>query len=147
VANVSFVNYSINNYKVEGSYSITNNGGNSITTQVSNGKITWPDGATWYSFSGTKTLTQTAGAGTIIIADDEFTITGSNTLAASGGTSISATVKTPLLKKISCKYIVSGTVEIRYNLTTGLLNYGSGNCDNQATITVGNQTNPVILPR
>jgi hypothetical protein len=148
VISVSFTDYSANGYKVEGTYSITNNGGTNslnITTKVVGGKITYPDGS-WYAYSSTKTLLQTAGMSTSTPADDVFSITGSNTCSSSAGKSITATIKTALVKNTTCKNIVSGTIDIVYNNIKGVFDYGSGACDNLATLTIGNSVQNITLP-
>jgi hypothetical protein len=148
VISVTFESYSANGYTIAGTYSITNNGGGdglNVSTQVTGGKITYPDGK-YYNYSGAKTLVQAAGVATPDVTDDEFTITGNNTLSSSDGNAVTATIKTALLKKNSCRNIVSGTIEIVYNSIKGLMDYGTGACDNTATITVGNKTEIITLP-
>ena len=148
VISVSFSGYSANGYMVEGTYSITNNStGNSlnITTKVTGGKITYPDGS-YYAYTGTKTMLQTAGMSTTSPSDDSFTITGNNTCSSSAGNTIAATITTPLVKNAACRNIVSGTIGVAYNNIKGVFDYGSGTCDNQATLTIGNTVQPITLP-
>jgi len=148
---VTFSNYYVNNYHVEGTYSITTNSGNgngiNYTTAVSGGKITWPDASTWYSYSGTHTLAQTGGIGTATISDDVFSWTGGFTSSSSAGKSLTVSITSPLVKSMSCKNIVSGVQAFTYNVISGSVNYGDGTCDNQATLTVGNKTQQITLPR
>ena len=145
---VTFEGYSVNGFAIAGIYSITNNStgnGLNVSTQVTGGKITYPDG-TYYNYGGTKTIVQSAGIVTPAITDDEFTITGSNTLSSSDGKAVTGTIKTPLLKKNSCRNMVSGSIDIVYNGIKALLDYGTGDCDNTATITVANKTETITLP-
>ena len=148
---VSFSNYYVNNYHVEGAYSITTNSGNgngiNYTTAVSGGKITWPDGNTWYNYSGTHTLAQTSGIGTATFMDDVYSWTGGFTTSSSAGKSLTVSITSPLIKSMSCKNIISGVQAFTYNVISGSINYGDGTCDNQATLTVGNKTQPITLPR
>ena len=148
---VSFDNYSVNGYTLEGTYSITNNSGNgnglNITTQVTAGKVTYPDGTTWYSYSGTHTMAQTAGTGTLTFADDIYSITGNYTAGSSAGKNLAVTITTPLVKNAGCRNIVSGIETFTYNNIPGTLNFGDGACDNQATLIVGVKTQTVTLPR
>jgi hypothetical protein len=148
---VSFSNYYVNNYHVEGTYSITTNSGNgngiNYTTAVSGGKITWPDGNTWYNYSGTHTLAQTSGIGTATFTDDVYSWTGGFTTSSSAGKSLTVSITSPLTKSMSCKNIISGVQAFTYNVISGSINYGDGTCDNQATLTVGNKTQPITLPR
>ena len=148
VISVTFESYNVNGYILAGTYSITNNGGGNglnISTLVTGGKLTYPDGK-YYNYTGTKTLVHTGGTTTPTVADDEYSITGGNTLSSSDGNTLTATTKTVLLKKNSCRNIVSGTIEIVYNSIKGLLDYGTGTCDNTATITVDSNTQAITLP-
>jgi hypothetical protein len=148
---VSFENYYVNNYKVEGSFSISNNSGGgaglNFSTQVSNGKITYPDGSTWYSYSGTHAVEQTAGMGTITFTDDNFSMTGGSTTASSAGNSLSVSTTAALVKQAGCKNIVSGIQSFTYNAVSGTLNYGDGTCDNLAVLQVGPTSQTITLPR
>lgn len=149
VMTVNFTDYYVNNYKVEGTFTITNSStanGLVFTTQTTNGKVTFPTGA-WFSHSGTRTFTQTAGSGTPTFADDTYAITGNFSNANSEGKSVSGTIITALVKTFSCKNIVSGVTQFNYNGIKGTLDFGSGTCDNAATITVGLKTYPITLPR
>jgi hypothetical protein len=148
----SFNNYRVNGFKLEGTYSIKNNSspqnGISFTTSVVNGKLTYPDGTTWYSYSGTRTFTQTAGFGSPNLSDYVFSIAGSHSCAASDGRTLTDSITTPLTKAFSCKYISAGIVGFTYNnLIKGTFDYGNGNCDSLATITVGTLSRVVSLPR
>jgi hypothetical protein len=146
---VGFENYFVNGFKLEGTFSITNNSGNNgpgFTTQTTNGKLTYPDGS-YYTRSGTHTLTQTAGAGSATFNDDVFSLTGSGTTTSSAGNNLTVSITTPLVKKVECKNIVSGVQTFTYNSISGSLNYGEGACDNQATLTIGSYSQQVTLPR
>jgi len=147
---ISFENYSVNDYKLEGSFSITNNSDNaglSFTTQTTNGKLTYPGGATFYTHSGTHTLTQTGGAGTVTFLDDSFSFTGNGTTSSSAGNSLSTSIITPLVKNATCMNIVSGVEQFTYNNISGTLNFGDGSCDNLALLTIGSYQQTVLLPR
>jgi hypothetical protein len=146
---VSFDNYSVNGFKVEGNYMITNNGGTGLnfTRQVSNGKLTYPDGTTWYKYTGTHTLAQTGGAATVTFADDNFSVTGNGITTSSAGNSLTVNITTPLLKAGTCRNISSGIEQFTYNTISGSLNFGDGTCDNQALLTVGLLSQTITLPR
>lgn len=146
---VTFDNYFVNNYKLEGAYTITNNGGTGLnfTTQLTNGKLTYPDGTTWYTHSGTHTLNQTAGAGTLTFADDVYAVSGNGTTMSSAGNTLTVNITSPLVKKGDCRNISSGVETFTYNNLSGTLNFGDGTCDNLATLTVGIFSQVIILPR
>ena len=148
----TFDGYSVNGYQLAGTYSITNNStGNGISfiTSVSAGQITFPD-ASFYSFSGTRTVTQTAGVGTLSLLDDVYSITGHHNFSSSAGKSLVDSVTSPLIWKLTCAHIVSGTVGFTYSYNSvtlnGTLDYGSGDCDATATVKVGATTKVVTLP-
>ena len=147
---ISFDNYSVNDFKLEGEFSITNNSGNnglSFTTQTTNGKLTYPGGTLFYTHSGNHTLTQTAGAGTPSFLDDSFSLTGSGTTTSSLGNSLTVNITTALVKKATCANVVSGVEQFTYNNINGALDFGDGSCDNQALLTIGSYHQTVTLPR
>jgi len=147
---ISFDNYSVNDFKLEGEFSITNNSGNnglSFTTQTTNGKLTYPGGTLFYTHSGNHTLTQTAGAGTPSFLDDSFSLTGSGTTTSSLGNSLTVNITTALVKKATCTNVVSGVEQFTYNNINGTLDFGDGSCDNQALLTIGSYHQTVTLPR
>ena len=148
----SFTNYSVNSYQLAGTYSITNNSsgdGISFTTTVTGGQVTTPDGAS-YSYAGTRTITQTAGAGTLSVLDNVYSITGSHTYSSSAGKSVVDSVTTPLVWKTTCPHIVSGIIGFTYTdngvSLKGTFDYGDGDCDATATVIVGHTTKTVTLP-
>ena len=149
VVTVSFDNYYVNGYKLEGSYSITNNGSSdanlNITTRLVNGKITYPDGK-WYSRSSTINWQQVAGANTATILDDEFNVTGEAVIKSSANNELITSSKTPLLRKVTCGNFVSGQLNVAYNGIAGLLDFGSGACDKNATLSLGSRSYEVTLP-
>ncbi len=147
---ITFDNYSVNDFKLEGEFSITNNSGNtglSFTTQTTNGKLTYPGGTLYYTHSGNHTLTQTAGAGTPSFLDDSFSLTGSGTTTSSLGNSLTVNITTPLVKKATCANVVSGVEQFTYNNINGTLDFGDGSCDNIALLTIGSYHQTVTLPK
>lgn len=140
VLTVNFENYYVNEFKLEGTFSITNNTTNnalSFTTQTTNGKLTYPGGLLYYTHTGSHTYTQTAGTSTPSFLDDNWSVTGSGTTKSSLNESLTITIKTPLVKTISCGAVVSGIEEFQYNSVSGNLNFGEGVCDRKATLTIG----------
>ncbi|TAH00505.1 MAG: hypothetical protein EAZ17_06295 [Sphingobacteriales bacterium] len=149
VVNVSFDNYSVNGYKLEGSYSITNNGSSdanlNITTRLVNGKITYPDGK-WYTRSSTINWQQVAGSVTASVLDDEFNVTGEAVIKSSANNELITSSKTPLLRKVTCGNFVSGQLNVNYNGIAGVLDFGGGTCDKNATLSLGTRNYEVTLP-
>jgi hypothetical protein len=149
VVNVSFDNYFVNGYKLEGSYSITNNGSTdanlNITTRLVNGKITYPDGK-WYTRTSTINWQQVAGSATASVLDDEFNVTGEAVIKSSANNELITSSKTPLLRKVTCGNFVSGQLNVAYNGIAGVLDFGGGTCDKKATLSLGARNYEVTLP-
>jgi hypothetical protein len=153
----TFNGYSVNGYQIGGTYSITNNStqtGLNFTTAVTGGQIIFPDSlSSTYTYSGTKTVVQTQGFGTPTLLDDVYNITGKHSFASSAsGKSLvdSIGASAPLVVEGSCQHIVSGIINFVYTdgstSLAGTFDYGSGTCDNKATIKIGAFTKNVTLP-
>ena len=145
----SFDNYTVNGYKVEGTYSIRNNGSTSgwnITDSLAAGKVTYPDGTTWYSKSGSRTWVQTQGQQTLSLLDDAYDVTGQGTLTNSAGQSLTASSVNALHRTAVCANTVSGSLALTFDGISGVLDFGSGVCDKTATLTIGTKTYTITLP-
>ena len=147
-ATTTFDGYYLDSLKVEGTHKATNTSTQdkrSFVIEVSNAKLTRPNGnySTWNS---AKTITQTGGVATLLdLSDDVFTITSqaSGTLKKGDKTyQWDAAITSPLIKKLTCWWISQGTITISHNNTpVAVLDYGTGQCDLKATLTV----NGVVL--
>lgn len=145
----TFENYTVNEYKIEGTYVIRNNGsanGWNLTDSLKDGKVTYPDGTTWFTKTGTRTMIQTAGQNTLVLTDDEFDVTGNGVIKNSAGHTLTASTQTPIHRTATCLNAVSGKLSLTFDSLTGLLDFGTGECDNQATLTIGTKTYPITLP-
>ncbi len=147
----TFNNYTVNGYSLNGTYTIANTttdiNAPQLTTTVTDGSIRFPSD-TSYSFSGTKTISVSAGN----IADVSslvFNITGGYKISSSYGDSLTATVTTPLERKITCPYIDQGVVSFTYtkgsSSVSGTLDFGDGTCDDSAVVTIGSFTKTVTI--
>lgn len=149
ILSVSFENYYVNGFKVEGTYSIKNNTSNNVLsfiTQTVGGKVTYPDGATYYTHTGTHTFTQTSGSGTPTFADDSWSVTGNGNTSNSKGDILTVTIKTPLVKNVTCEHISAGSEDFTYNNLSGTLDFGNGTCDDKAILTIGSYSSEITLP-
>jgi hypothetical protein len=147
---VTFSQYVVNGYGLQGSYLITNNSTGSgdlvINTKVTNGIITYPN-ATNYHYSHNKTFTLISGMDTPLdITDDVYNISGNCAFSDAAGNSLVFNVTTPLVKAISCHNISQGVLSFSYNQSiNGTIDFGDGTCDNLATVTVGDIHRTIIL--
>lgn len=137
-------NYFVNGRKVEGTIVYENTTTNPSTPQwtrtITNGKIT-NLARVVFNHYGTRTVKQTAGVSTLILADNIYEITsGNHTITKEGGSSLSVTVVEPLTKKYACSHISQGKLDLQGNVLDGILDYGNNICDNLATYTHSNGT-------
>jgi hypothetical protein len=116
-------------------------------------KLTKPGGnyTEWHSH---KIITRIEGSATASPLDDVMQIEGnaSGTLKKNDlAVAWNAEITDPLIKKFTCRWISKGTVkESRENLASnsqwiGSLDYGNGNCDNLATLTLDGVTYQITL--
>jgi hypothetical protein len=110
--------------------------------------ITKKDGTTM-TWTSTRTRTLTAGADTKEVwSDDEYTIEGTGSGIASNGMSFDVNITNPLLRKMICRYMTAGTIEYivnAKNTRTKTLDFGNGDCDNEAVLTVNGKTKTITL--
>jgi hypothetical protein len=97
----------------------------------------------------TRTLTRTRewieGVGSGTWSDNVFSVIGNWNTTFSSGFNREGTVTTALRREASCPNFVSGTIDIVQNNREGVLDFGDGNCDAIATVTVGGQTYTIQL--
>ena len=130
-------NYYVNLRKIEGTVVYTNETTNTSIPQwtrtLTNGQITFPNGAI-FTHSGTRTVKQTAGVGTLILGDNIYeVISGTHTVNRPNGTTLTSTIVQPLIKKHACNYISQGQLNLQGTVLNGVLDYGNNDCDNLAT--------------
>jgi hypothetical protein len=147
---VTFEEYYINRIKVEGSYSLETIGFNDnqnfvIAATLTDGKLTLPEGQTIErSFEHQKEWI--AGLNTFNIWDDECLVTGTATGININGISYNRTITSALHWKRACRFLVSGVVKIeREGLEPFEIDFGTGECDAVATVTMGDESREITL--
>lgn len=144
-----------NDKLIEGSKTITHELKNSdlladihpVTTHSIDVKVTFPDGKI-YTRIGTRVREMVEGFATMTNWEDNvFNVWGYHITTFPNGSKYTCTIKTPLLIKMSCKmpFPVSGVVEIVKNEAKATLDYGNGDCDKLATITVNGVSKEISL--
>jgi hypothetical protein len=142
-AATTFDGYYLDSIHVEGTHKATNTSTQdkrSFSIEVTGAKLSKPNGnySTWNS---QKTITQSAGLTTPLdLSDDVFAVTGKGDGSVKKGDKAyqwSAAITEPLVKKFTCRWISKGSITIQHNTTiVGVLDYGTGQCDRKATLTV-----------
>jgi hypothetical protein len=147
---VTFDNYYFNGIKVEGEKIFENLGLNEnqnfvVSVTLTDGKLILPDGKT-IERSVDHKREWIAGFLTPNIWDDECLITGTATGMNGDGISYVQTITSPLHWKRVCEFIVSGTIEIdRSDADPFVLDYGDGECDNKAVVSMGGESKEIEL--
>ncbi len=151
VRTTTFENYYVDDNQVEGTKVVTNNGfndkGHMNWTITVNAMITLAKGEGTISWKSQRNREMTAGFLTHKDRwDNIFMITGKSEGQRANGIKWSRTITKPLEVKLACRFIVSGTMKIkREGKPVRILDFGDGQCDNLATVTVNGETHTIHL--
>lgn len=149
-------NYFVNGSKVEGTKTVINEGLTGgghpwFSVVVADGLITLASGET-ISWNSSRIREWTAGDETLIIEDDVYALSDGIGVAYSvegvnrNGTAFTAHIAEPLIKRLDCKYLTAGILEVTpEGMTTRELDFGDGDCDNKATLTIGEFSTEITL--
>lgn len=154
VAETTFDGYYVNGIHVEGTHRVQNKSTSNnliFEIKVTNAKLTKPNG-NYSQWNSVKLITQIEGNGTPLHPlDDIFSIKGETNGAVKRDSvfyqwAARTLPDNPLIKKWTCRWIVKGKVAMRRsNSDVAILDYGTGNCDNKATITVNGAVYEITL--
>lgn len=156
-ASLQFQDFSIDSLQVDNAtnYKIANTGTQDklqFTIDI-NAKLSKP-GGTYTEWHSHKVITRTDGSTTNTPLDDVMQIEGNASGKAQRNGLIvawEAEIANPFIKRFTCRWISQGTIRVgRENLSSnsqwiGVLDYGNGNCDNRATLTLNGMTYQITL--
>jgi len=156
-ATTSFENFQIDSLQIAGTQKITNTSTaneRQFSVDVENAKLSKPNG-NYSEWNSHKTITQVEGLGTPELPfDDIYKIQGSATGKVKKDDRLYAwtsEIVDPLIKKFTCPWIVKGQVKnskvsnSSNSTWVAVLDYGNGDCDNQATITINGIEHQITL--
>jgi hypothetical protein len=145
VITITFKNYTVNGDKVNGTKTVTNLGHNSrgnlhYSVVVTGASIATSTGT--ISWQSTRDREWVAGESTFDWSDDVYNITGSASGTNRKGQTFTITIVKPLVVALNCRWIEAGSFDITTSASasTGTVDYGSGNCDDQATFEYNGKT-------
>jgi hypothetical protein len=145
----TFLNYYVDSFKIEGTHITENTSTSNMQgwkVSVLDAKITNTNTDKWRKWNSVKNILQIAGNGTPHYPlDDVYKITGGARGSNSVGHNWSASIVEPLIKKFTCRWIVKGTVNLVRDGREALLDYGNGDCDNQAILYINGIGYPITL--
>lgn len=148
---MTFENYIINGYKIEGTYTWTNTstpGTRSWTRRTENGKVTVVASGRYWTHSGLRTVVQTVGVATPTRIDDVFSITGNHTVTNSANVSRDITVLEALIKRTDCANISGGKLKVQGPNHSAVIDFGDpATCDNLALLSIDGRTPRTIILR
>lgn len=143
-------NFTFNTVSVEGVADVlrvrSNENGNPQGTANATFNAIWPEGKT-ASFTGTRTREWIEGYGSGFWGDNVFLITGKRTFVNKAGNTFEKEVTSPLRRELSCRFIISGVLDITRNENTASLDFGEGNCDAIGVLTFPDGTSEEIFLR
>ncbi|WP_462254558.1 hypothetical protein [Ferruginibacter sp.] len=147
---ITFSNYAVNNFKKEGTVTWKNTS-TAITKswqrKVENGRVTAPNGRYWLH-NGVRDVVQIAGTATPnTLLDDIFLITGNYTITNATGKTRDCFITEALQKKSTCDNIGTGKLKVQGAAHNALINFGDGDCDKLATISIDGQEPRTIVLR
>ncbi len=148
---ITYSNYYVNDNQVMGSKTVTNMGTNSSGQVYYN--VTVNDslnigGDSVITWVGNRVRTWQAGYSTPERSDDQYLITGTTTLTRANGHVFTFDITSPLQVANNCPFIEAGTVDISsttFASSPHILDYGTGNCDAEAQLTIGTHTYNISL--
>lgn len=147
--NYSYEDFTYNNNAVSGGgqivRQIANQNGNPQSSATETIVVSFPGTDVTATRDGSRVIEWVEGVGSGTWVDNVFNITGNWNTELSNGFSRSGEVTQALVKKLSCIYLVSGVLEIQQEGLTGSIDWGEGNCDNQATLIFIGQQFPIVL--
>ncbi len=143
-------NYFVNDNQHTATRTFTSLGNGSYSVDVANGSIIFANNGGTHSWTAHRDYTRTAGFGTPQVSDDVYSVTGQSAGTNRKGTSYTATITKPLIKRGDCyKYYVAGEVTLENGKgNTLVLNYdpsGTQTCDNIASVTIGKWTKMITI--
>lgn len=148
----SLENYYVMDHHVVGTRVVTNLGENNAgnlhySVVESDVAMTAPDEEWTSTWQSNRTREWIVGQGTWWNPfDDEYALTGTASGVSRVGTPYTVEITEPLIVKIVCPWVVQGELELNPEAGIPLtLDYGSGTCDQQATVDVNGNIYNIIL--
>lgn len=123
-----------------------------MTLTVTEGTLITDDNKTVNIQNITMTRTQVEGQNTTVnnggmasFQDDVFEIVVTGTGTGSNGEAFELSTPTTLRRSMTCRWIATGEVTVESGLKSAGINFGSGECDNQAVVTIAGEEKTINL--
>jgi len=148
----TFENYFVNDNQVIGTRVVTNKGhnidGHLNYDVITDGSIIMANSGGTITYTTNHNREWTAGENTpLVMADDLYTLRGSSAGITVTNQAFTIVITTPLVWNVSCSHIVSGAFDLTpAGEVTRTVDFGNGDCDAIATVTVLGFTFQITLP-
>jgi hypothetical protein len=145
-ATITYTNYCVNSINYKGTVVLTRNSDSIVSEEVQNG-ICAPSGvASPILYACSTVFTWMQGAGDSTLSHSVYSIGGSVAGTDRNKVNYTVTISKSLIRSGSCGYITQGTEVITpAGLAIRTVDYGSGNCDNLASVTINGNSFPITL--
>ncbi|MBI2257979.1 MAG: hypothetical protein HYU67_03670 [Flavobacteriia bacterium] len=138
-------NYFVNDNQIIGSKTVTNVG-NLSHHIVANWEIIKADNGGTITWNSERDRVQIAGIETPDFrGDDTYEISGSASGVNAKGKNYSLLITENLIKEVACKWIKAGVISKTVEDKVGTIDFGDGECDNQAVVTRNGKTKTITL--
>ena len=145
----TFEDYTYNGNGVSGGgqivRTIANSNGNPQSTVNEEITVSFPGTSVTATRNGLRIAEWVEGVGSGTWLDNVYHIDGNWNTVFSNGFQRSGDVTQTLVRKLNCLYFVSGVIEVEQEGLTGSIDYGTGECDNTAMLTLNGQEFTIIL--
>lgn len=142
---ITFSNYEVDSMSISGTMTIRNKGYNVdnnyiFNIAVENAKI--EHDSINISWNSSRIYEWISGDITDDISDDKFEISGTSNGRTSNGNEFDAEIVDNLLYSMNCNWISQGSIDMDLgtSLSPRIVDYGSGTCDENATVSYKNTT-------
>jgi hypothetical protein len=155
---ITFENFYVNNRKITGQVELRDfnrnaDGNLTATRKLVDYTVTFPNGKS-IELNGSTTREWIAGEGDDIAGNEVIRITGSYEGSTSRGRSFTRTIIEPVIADFNCRTSggflrVAGSHELTWkNLKKSgsrIVNYGTGECDNEITVTINGKSHTITV--
>ncbi|WP_203296041.1 hypothetical protein [Luteirhabdus pelagi] len=124
---------------------IENDNGNPQSTVNETIMVSFPNTTVTATRDGLRIAEWVEGVGSGTWTDNVYSVTGNWETNLSNGFFRNGEVTQPLIRKLNCPYLVEGSLQIEQQFGTGVIDFGEGECDSNATITINGQEFPIQL--
>lgn len=126
-------------------YEIANQNGNPQSTLNESITVSFPNTTVTGTRNGLRISEWVEGVGSGTWLDNVYYVTGNWQTEFTNGFERTGEVTDVLVRKLSCRFLVSGVLQVTQDGVTAAIDFGDGECDNQAVFIYNGQEYPFIM--